>query len=294
VLVRAAQLIALAATVVGFIGGCGYGFTAGDKPFGSSRLAVMTFAEWEPLGISPEITRYFSEIAAHEGADIVFDSANADERLEGVVRQGRTNALPIADPQAAIAGYQIIVDVDARLVDRAGTVLWASTLTFSEDFLPGPATVGPQQATLGTEASRRRALDRVAQRAAREIYDRIVVSSALEVKTAPLQPGKNVPRMSPWAPLPPLTPAGAPIYGAQPQLNPGESPPPAQAVQQTPSQTTQLQPPSGTFAPTQSPTVVPATRVPPPQPTEDPASPENLASPEAPAPPEGTSNASPK
>ncbi len=251
--------------------GCGYGFTAGDHPFNGSRLGVLTFAEWEPLGISPDITRYFSEIAAHEGADIVFDSANADEVLQGVVRQGRTNALPIADPQAAIAGYSIIVDIDAKLVDRSGTVLWASTLTFSEDFLPGPATVGPQQSTLGTEASRRRALDRVAQRAAREMYDRIVMSSAMGVKTAPLQPGKNLPRMSPWAPLPPLTPAGAPIYGQQPQLAPGESPPPAafQLMQQSPSQTTQMQPPSGTFAPTQSPTVTPATRVPPPAPTDD-------------------------
>ena len=216
-----AAVVALTATIVS---GCGYGFTAGDKPFGSSRLAVTTFAEWEPLGISPDITRYLSEIAAQEGADIVFDSANADERLEGVVRQGRTTPLPIADPQAAIAGYQIIVDMDAKLVDRAGTVLWASTLTFSEDFLPGPATVNPQQATLGTEASRRRALDRVAQRAAREIYDRIAVSSALGVKAAPLQPGKNVPRMSPWAPVPPLTPAGAPYYGEQPQLK-AEDPP---------------------------------------------------------------------
>jgi len=253
-------------------------------------LGVVTFAEWEPLGISPDITRYFSEIAAHEGADIVFDSANADEVLQGVVRQGRTNALPSADPQAAIPAYQVIVDIDAKLVDRAGTVHWASTLTFSEDFLPGPATVGAQQATLGTEASRRRALDRVAQRAAREIYDRIAVSSALGVKAAPLVPGKNVPRMSPWAPLPPLTTSGAPIYGEHPELKPGEAVPPAQAVQQTPSQTTQVQQPSGTFAPTQSPTVTPATRVPAPQETDE-TEPPRLPAPDEAKPSQGSSDA---
>ncbi|MEZ0312819.1 MAG: LPS assembly lipoprotein LptE [Myxococcota bacterium] len=199
----------------------------------------MTFAEYEPLGIAPDIARYLAELAGHEGAQIVFDSAKADETIKGVIRQGRTAALPVVDPQAAIAGYQIVVDIDAQMVDGAGTVLWASTMSFSEDFLPGAGN--PAQLALGTETSRRRALDRVAQRAAREIYDRIAMSSAMGVRAGPLQPGKNVPRMSPWAPLPPLTAAGAPVLGTE--------------------ATTQTAPQSGTYAPPQSPTNTPATRI---------------------------------
>ncbi len=205
---------------------------------------MLTFAEYEPLGIAPDIARYLAETAGHEGAQIVFDSAQADSTIKGVIRQGRTAALPVVDPQAAIAGYQIVVDIDAQMVDNAGTVVWASTMSFSEDFLPGAGN--PAQLALGTEASRRRALDRVAQRAAREIYDRIAMSSAMDVHAVPLQPGKNVPRMSPWAPLPPLNPAGAPVYG--PQSVPVDT---------------------ATYAPPRSPTNTPATRTPEPAETTE-------------------------
>lgn len=234
--------------------GCGYGFAEAQAPFGGSRVAVLTFAEYEPLGIAPDIARYLAELAGHEGATIVFDSAKADETIKGVVRQGRTAALPVVDPAAAIAGYQIVVDIDAQMVDKDGTVLWASTMSFSEDFLPGAGN--PSQLALGTEASRRRALDRVAQRAAREIYDRIAMSSNMGVRSVPLQPGKNVPRMAPWSPLPPLNAAGAPIYGPQSaQAEQGSQP------QSPPTGTTQTAPAGATYAPPQSPSNTPATRV---------------------------------
>lgn len=255
-----------------WLGGCGYGFTAGEAPFGGSRVAVQTFAEWEPLGIAPDIARYLGELAGHEGAQIVFDSATADETITGVIRQGRMAALPVVDPAAAISGYQIVVDIDARVVDKSGTVLWASTMSFSEDFLPGPGN--PSQATLGTEASRRRALDRVAQRAAKEIYERITVSSALGMRSVPLQPGKNVPRMSPWSPLPPINAAGAPIWGPQTleqaaSAQAGTPPQAPAAAQSPPTGTTQTTAPGATYAPPQSPTGTPATRVPPPSPTQE-------------------------
>ncbi len=171
----------------------------------------MTFAEYTPLGIAPDLQRYLAELAEHEGARIVVQSSKADGVIRGVIRTGTTTALPISDPLAAISAYQIGVQIDAQMVDSRGTVLWASTLAFSEDFLPGPGA--PNQSALGTEASRRRALDRVAQKAAREIYDRIAMTDAMGIRSAALVPGRNVPRMSPWAPLPPLTAAGAPIYG---------------------------------------------------------------------------------
>ncbi len=234
---------------------CGYGFSEGGAPFGGTRVAVLTFAEYESLGIAPDIARYLAEMAGHEGAEVVFDSANADAIIKGVVRQGRTAALPVVDPQAAIAGYQIVVDIDAQVVDKAGTVVWASTMSFSEDFLPGAGN--PAQLALGTEASRRRALDRVAQRAAKEIYERIAMSSAMGVRAVSLQPGKNVPRMSPWAPLPPLSASGAPVLGPQSATQDMSRQP-----QVAPSGTTQTAPQGGTYAPPQSPTNTPATRVP--------------------------------
>lgn len=222
---------------------------------------MLTFAEYEPLGIAPDLARYLAELAGHEGAQVVFDSDKADETIRGTVRQGRTAALPVVDPQAAISGYQIIVDIDAQMVDRGGTVLWASTMSFSEDFLPGGGNA--TQVATSTEASRRRALDRVAQRAAKEIYERIAMSSAMGVKSVPLKPGQNVPRMAPWSPLPPLNAAGAPIYG--PQSATAGTP---QQAQSAPSGTTQSAPQS-TYVSPQSPTSVPATRVPAPAETSE-------------------------
>lgn len=264
VVVRRFALVAALLIAAATSAACGYGFVDGASPFGGSRVAVLTFAEYVPLGIAPDLQRYLAELAEHEGARVVFQSAKADEIIRGVIRLGTTNALPITDPLAAISAYQITVQIDAQMTDSHGTVVWASTLSFTEDFLPGAGL--PSQSTLGTEASRRRALDRLAQKAAREIYDRIVMTDAMGIKAQQLVAGRNVPRLSPWAPLPPLTAAGAPIYG--PHTTPAKAEPPVAPA---------------TWAPEQLP-ITPAT----PNPgtgveADEPAAPRTLPRPERPA-----------
>lgn len=234
------------------LAGCGYGFVEGGAPFGGRELAVLTFAEYEPLGIAPDLQRYLSELAEHEGARLVSQSSNADGVIRGLIRQGTTTALPISDPLATISAYQISVQIDAQMTDRSGKVVWASTLTVSEDFLPGAGQ--PSQATLGTEASRRRALDRLAQKSAREIYDRIVMTSAMGIEAAPLVAGRNVPRLSPWAPLPPLTAAGAPIYGPRGGTTTSEPPAAPATYAPTAAPVTPATPTAGAGVETDTPT----------------------------------------
>lgn len=176
---------ALAFVVAANAVSCAYRVVGSDAPFGASRIAVLTFSELAPIGVAPDLSQELSLLLAHGGARLVADRSAADAVLTGRVIAARTAPVPIADPRGAISAYQISLNVEARLESARGEALWSTVVSLDEDFLPDDGQGAPTTArTLGTEAQRRSALDRLARRAALEIYDRLMVGA----HTANLQP----------------------------------------------------------------------------------------------------------
>lgn len=156
-----------AALVLGVLSGCGYAFAARPAlPGGADRISVPVF---ENDGSDAEVgTLLGAQLAARAQADDRLASPGAaDARLVG-----RIEAVPVTaeafPSQVSGAGlYRVGVRVRLRLVPRGGGApLVDVTVSGNEPFLAGR---GPEE----TEANRRRALARLAERLADEAWARL-------------------------------------------------------------------------------------------------------------------------
>src|SRR5687768_7898377 len=70
--------------------GCGYGLMHGAAPFGAQRVAVVPFAEQQPIGMAPEMAGHLARLLAAGGVTLVLDQGEADAVLTGRIVAGNT------------------------------------------------------------------------------------------------------------------------------------------------------------------------------------------------------------
>lgn len=156
---------------------CGYTLVRSASLFGASRVVVEPFTEEVPLGISADVTQALAAGLAAGGLRLTQDREAADAFIRGVVVRSRTATSPTSGGLGSrVTAYRLNVSVRASLVSPAGKILWTGTTALFEDFLPG---AGGEGQTLITEANRRRALRRLAVKAAEELRAQLLIQSAM-------------------------------------------------------------------------------------------------------------------
>jgi len=158
------------------LGGCGYHLVNARAPFGLRRVAVVPFVEDEIAGISADLAQELATELGAMGVDLTADRGSADAVLAGHIVSART--YPIVSPKG-ILSYQVSVVVLATLT-KASKEVWRSQIEAHDDFPPTAQPASEPGGALVTEASRRMALHRAAQRAAREIRERLVLAAAAQ------------------------------------------------------------------------------------------------------------------
>ncbi len=168
---------ALAAFAALMLAGCGYALVQTNAPYGAERILLEPFVEEVPLGLSADLTRAMAERLAAGGVRLTQDRALAVAVLSGTIASARTSISPTsASLGGRVNAYRLTVKVTASLVSPADESLWTGAVTIVEDFLPG---VAGEEQILATEASRRRALRRLAESAAADLHAQLVMKSAL-------------------------------------------------------------------------------------------------------------------
>lgn len=158
------------------VGACHYGLVRTDAPFGHRRIAVLPAQEAAPLGLAPDLTRALMTALSAGGVQVVHQPADGQAVLSTLIEATRTvPSSATAGVRARIPSYALQVQVRATLADTAGAELWSATLHLTEEFLPSPASLGDAQ-SVNTEANRRRAARRIADRAAQTLVRRLVMA----------------------------------------------------------------------------------------------------------------------
>lgn len=170
--------------------GCGYHVLATNQVYGMTAIAVVPFAEDMPVGLSTQLAYELSSRLAAGGLHVVTDESAASAILSGRVISAISSVSPVAQFNATVPAYDMTVTLTVELVPKNGKAIWKKRMVIREDFLAagtiasGTAT-GPQaDPTLATEVNRRRALLRVAEQAAQDIVDALLIDST----TAPGSP----------------------------------------------------------------------------------------------------------
>lgn len=158
---------------------CGYAVIGTRSPFGLERIALVAFAEDESVGLGPVLASALARELATEGVTLVPFDRDASGTLSGTILAEQTVKSPVAGVGAHIPAYQITLRIRAVLSDKAGKTLWSTEVSLNDSFLPAGSEASPTTKTAETEANRRRALQRIAERAARMIHECLVVDSAL-------------------------------------------------------------------------------------------------------------------
>jgi len=152
-------------------------------PFGVVAMVLEPFDEDEPIGIASEITKALGRLLRAEGMQIVqaADDATGQATLRGVVLHQSTVASPATGgDQAQVAVYRISLSIRAVLENDHGKTLWSASVTVADDFLPANVLdFDASRLPLATEANRRRALQRVAERAAGALHQKLVMAGTL-------------------------------------------------------------------------------------------------------------------
>ncbi len=162
-----------ALVAVSFTSACGYTLLRGDRPFGASAIMLLPFREAAPVGVSPLVTEALSARLLAEGVQLVRAADHADAVLSGEVVDETWRLSPGAQAQA----YQVTLRIRAKLVGKDGASKWESEVLVSDDFL---TVSGGELDLLATEANRRRALVRMAERAAAELCEQMVMAGGHE------------------------------------------------------------------------------------------------------------------
>ena len=161
--------------------GCGYRFTprgAAALPEGVRSLCAPVFRNdtAEPA-LEALFTRVFRQELVRAG--VLGSEGACEARVEGVVLVVGSNPTILTEPvyegntlvaAPQIASYRAWATVQLRLT-RDGRVLSETTVSGTEDFLPG--TTGVSGDVLEAEANRQAALHRLAETLVREGYDRL-------------------------------------------------------------------------------------------------------------------------
>jgi hypothetical protein len=152
--------------------GCGYRFTpqGGDLPGGARTVWVPTFKN---LTADPQLEAQFTDALRQELSRVGREGGEAsDVTAIGEVTQVAVGLPIILDTRGAqitqVASYRVSATAMVRLM-RNGEKLAETTVTGSEDFLPGAG----EAAILETEANRRTALRRLARSLMRQVVENL-------------------------------------------------------------------------------------------------------------------------
>ena len=165
------KAVLLVITLAGIVtSGCGYRVVSGERLFGAKQIAVQPFYEVQAVGMASEMSMHLTRLLAASGSQIVWSKTQAEAVLDGRIT---FNTTPSAT-RAGVQAYQVGALVHAELLDTQGTCLWAHDAAIKEDFLPvGGQDVQP----LATEANRRAAIRRLAERSATLVHEALIVAS---------------------------------------------------------------------------------------------------------------------
>lgn len=156
---------------------------AASMPLGARRVFVPQALDSTPtFGAAATLTRAFRQQIAE--SPIVHESAaaEADAVLELSIDSVRDSlelsAAPTVGVVASVPKYSLIMSGTLRMFDSSGKVVWQSpTATVGDDYLTGVSSGGAsggEAVMTGTENNRRRALERVSEKLARELYGLMV------------------------------------------------------------------------------------------------------------------------
>jgi hypothetical protein len=151
--------------------GCGYAVIQGARLFDAPRIYVMPFAEHEPNGLSAPLAQNLSQRLMSAGMSVGDASGEPAAALGGTIHLGNA-------PSATLRGvqtYAVVAHVHAALTADGGAVLWQRDFSLREEFLPTDPSQDIQP--LVSEARRRTALLRLAERSARAVHEAMVLDS---------------------------------------------------------------------------------------------------------------------
>lgn len=157
--------------------GCGYHVMRADQLFCASHVSVVPFAEREPNGLSAPIAQNLSHRLSSGGVRVSDFGRAPDATLSGTVHVGNA-------PSATLRGvqtYAVVAHVHAALSTSSGDVAWARDFVLREEFLPTDPTQDVQP--LVSEARRRTALIRLAERAAAAVHEAMVLDNFAQSQT---------------------------------------------------------------------------------------------------------------
>jgi hypothetical protein len=166
---------------------CGYHAINTAKVYGFDTLAVVPFAEETPLGLSSELAGDLSARLATGGIKITANEGTAGAVLTGRVLAATAAVSPVARFGLAVPAYDMTVRLEVDLIPKGKKSIWHRQFSIREDFLaaqPSAQVTGSAtDLTLATEANRRTALTRVAEKATQEIIDALLMDSTLAPET---------------------------------------------------------------------------------------------------------------
>lgn len=155
---------------------CGYRVVHGPALLGVSTVRVTPFAEEEPVGLSLPLAEALANRLAQSGLAID-TSDGAEATLQGRVVSAGSTVNPTLRVGSAIRAYNFMVRLEAELQSSDGTSLWRGSARVQEDYR---ATANSREAfgNLETEANRRRALHRLAESAADQLVEQMLLQAA--------------------------------------------------------------------------------------------------------------------
>ena len=135
------------------------------------------------FGAAATLTRVFRELIA--GSPAVFDApapqaeAVVELSIDSVGDAAGVTGVAPPGQAAPIAKYAVSMVGSLRMFDRDASIIWQSgPVSVGEDYLAGltddPRPTASERVLSGTENNRRRAVERAAERLARELYARMV------------------------------------------------------------------------------------------------------------------------
>lgn len=157
--------------------GCGYQVMHTEKLYGHSTIILNTFSEESPLGLSSELSASLHQKLLSGNLNISHSSELHFPVLEGTIKEITTRPSSLAGVGSSIPAYQVRLRVAVLLRESSGTVLWKKTFRYSEDYLSPRSNA--DNSVLKTEANKRRALKRMAEKIANEIHKELFLDAAL-------------------------------------------------------------------------------------------------------------------
>lgn len=162
---------ALCAVALSQLGSCGYTVVRADRLFAAHRITVLPFFEETPANMAGTMAYHTTRLLAAGGMHVVQDADDTDALLDGTITLTTQGSATLG----GVRTYQTGARVDARLRSRDGNMLWRHMFDVAEDFLP---VEGNDTQPIFTETNRRAAILRLAERAARQLHEAMVLAQS--------------------------------------------------------------------------------------------------------------------